>query len=459
MRLPVSRPLTVTCLAPLALLALLASGCASSFERQARADLGRSEQQLAEPRPATEARPAKFKGDLDAYIKYALEHSPELRATFEQWRASTYRVSRARRLPNPVFTYAYFVRSVETRVGPQRHKFRIQQAFPWPTRLSAGADAASLAARSAQKQYEAAALAVTRRVVEAYYQLWMVHKTRKVQADQKKILDHFSLVARGRLEVGQGSLADLGQIDLNRARVGDVLSGLGEAERRTSARLVAAVGAPEGTKTPVRDSEPAVGLPAETLESLRRAAHQHPRVIAMALMAKSRQELARSADAGNYPGFAVAAEYIETGEAQNPGMADSGKDPIIVSLSVSLPLWGGYSDDEAEALAESAAFRARETAARDQASSELEKALSSVRDSARKLRLYKKSLVPQALVVYESSIGGYQTGRSSLPTVLMAQRDLLELQLGEYQARADHAVAWARLEEVVGRPVKSRRSP
>ena len=39
--------------------------------------------------------------------------------------------------------FGYFVRSVETRVGPQRARISLQQAFPWPTRLTAGSDAAS----------------------------------------------------------------------------------------------------------------------------------------------------------------------------------------------------------------------------------------------------------------------------------------------------------------------------
>jgi hypothetical protein len=40
---------------------------------------------------------------------------------------------------------------------------------------------------------------------------------------------------------------------------------------------------------------------------------------------------------------------------------------------------------------------------------------------------------------------------------LLAQKDLLELSAGLEQARADYAMAWARLERVVGRPVEGER--
>ena len=39
--------------------------------------------------------------------------------------------------PELVLTYGGFIRSVETRVGPQRHRLGAMQWFPWPTRLNA----------------------------------------------------------------------------------------------------------------------------------------------------------------------------------------------------------------------------------------------------------------------------------------------------------------------------------
>jgi outer membrane protein TolC len=63
-------------------------------------------------------------------------------------------------------------------------------------------------------------------------------------------------------------------------------------------------------------------------------------------------------------------------------------------------------------------------------------------------------LVPQAQTVFESVLGGYQAGTSTVASMLLAERELLELQLAEFKAQADHAVALARLEALVGRPVR-----
>jgi len=79
----------------------------------------------------------------------------------------------------------------------------------------------------------------------------------------------------------------------------------------------------------------------------------------------------------------------------------------------------------------------------------------SIRDAHRRLRLYRDTLIPQAQSAYESVIGSYAVGRSGVAAALLAQRDLLELAVALVRARADHGVAWARLERVVGRPVEA----
>ena len=123
--------------------------CAGAHESAVRREFG-----AVRPRPfapfevrtsstATPVVVEALQSGLTGYVATALERHPQIRAAFERWRASVYRISEARRWPEPTISFRYFVRSVETRVGPQQARFGVQQAFPWPTKLTAGADAAS----------------------------------------------------------------------------------------------------------------------------------------------------------------------------------------------------------------------------------------------------------------------------------------------------------------------------
>jgi outer membrane protein TolC len=129
---------------------------------------------------------------------------------------------------------------------------------------------------------------------------------------------------------------------------------------------------------------------------------------------------------------------------------------VQIHFGLSVPLWRHvYSANEDRAHSESRAFMARRDAAEDDAVAAVDTSLSEVRDAFRRVRLYRDTLLPQAVTVIESVLGGYQVGEVSLPSVLIAQRDLLELQIGLLKAEAAHAVAWAQLEELVGRKVRA----
>lgn len=443
-------------------LSLLLLGCAGNLESAAVRDLNNDELPTARPAAAQSAsaqKRAEFDGSLQRYVAYALEHNPELEAQYEEFRAATYRISRARRLPEPTLTYTYFVRSVETRVGPQRHRFGISQAFPWPTKLSAGADASALAAQSAKRRFEASALRVSARVSDAYWELWLVSQVRRIQKEQLVLSRTTSDLVRSRLEIGSASLSDVSQADLVVSRATDVIAGLDEAERRSRAALRRALGSPDGVTLPVRAAAPRLVAPAESDSALVAAAQAHPGVGALELMAQSKSSSAESSNADRYPSFVVGLDYIETGPAKMPNQADSGKDAVMVMLGVKLPLWGGsYGDEVDAARADSASFKARAASARNDARSRVDVVLSEIRDALRRAKLYQHTLVPQATTALRSVIGSYAAGRATLPQLLMAQRELLEIELSLAQARAMHARAWARLEDAVGRPVRAKET-
>jgi outer membrane protein TolC len=106
------------------------------------------------------------------------------------------------------------------------------------------------------------------------------------------------------------------------------------------------------------------------------------------------------------------------------------------------------------ARAEGAAYRADRDAALQTADAQLAAALSAVRGAQRRINLYRNTLIPQAETTFQSVLGGYQSGRSTVASALLAQKALLELQLELARSRAHHARAWAVLEAVVGHPVE-----
>ncbi len=446
------------------LVALLgAVGCAGATERATRTELTQVDAQLA-PLPAVEGSdtsrptgdeaPVRFDGSLAAYQAYAFRHSPDLRATFEAWRAATYRPDKVRRMPEMMISYAGFIQGVETRVGPQRHKLGIQQWFPWPTKLRAAGEAEALAARSAQREFEAHALRIGAEVSAAYWRLWMIGQRRTIEEAEVELLRTLAELVRVRVEASAAGLSDLTQLNLRLTKAEDQLAGLGEEERAASAALVRSIGAPDGTATPVRGDPPRVGVPEEDPQILREEVAAHPRIEVLALLSGSQEERARASRADRYPSVGVGVDWIITGQALDPTMTDSGKDALIGMAALRVPLSvGAYAAGENEARAKGRMYRARALALRNHAVAEFERVMAELRDAERRLTLYETTMIPMAETSFRAVQASYQSGGASVAEILMAEREVLDLQLETLRARVAAATAWAALEELVGRPV------
>jgi outer membrane protein TolC len=441
----------------LALAALLSTGCGSELHKENHRTLVEVERGLApigsegaSESAESNSELAPLDGSLERYVAHAFSHNPNLRASFEEWRGAAERSGVPRRLPDPTLTYTFFIRHVETRVGPQRHKLSLTQWFPWPTQISAAGAAGDLAAKSEQRRFEAKALELGSRVAEVYWRLWLIDRAREVTAEEKVILETFGAQVRARMEVGAADLAHLSQVNLAVSRIDDKLAGLDESQRGAAADMRRLIGAEPETAIPIGDPPPAMGIP-EDIHALREAAASHPSVEAWELAAQSQDEQARSERGKRFPGLGLGAAWIETGPALDPMMAQSGKDPVMVSASLRIPL-GLRSVGAAEraAKAKAAAHRARRAAARQTAVADVDKMLAQLRDAERRAKLATTTLVPLAETSYESVIGSYQAGRSSLASVLLAEKDLIQLRHDLHRAQADFGTHWAHLERIVG---------
>ncbi len=399
----------------------------------------------------------EIKGSLHEYLAYALANSPETRASFELWRAARFRISRAGRLPEPTIAFGYFLRTVETRVGPQRYKLGVSQAFPWPTKLSAGEDAAAERAKAAARVVDANVLAVRKSVAEVYWTLWLIGEEHRLKTQHDAVLESLAGAVRGRLQVGAATLADLSLVDLNIARHHDHLGQHEQAARRASSMLRALVGSSASNEVLTVSDVPQSGAPVASDEELAELAAQHPMIEKFSHLAASEEHVGRAERADRYPKFKIGLDIIGTGEAAMAGVEDSGKDAVVLSAALSIPLWAGsYSDAADAAEANRNAHDAMREASLRQLEAMLGEALANVRNAQRRIELYQKTLVPQAETTFQAVLGGYQAGRATVAAVILAQRDLIDLQVEYAGARADYAKSWAALEFVAGTQLEAK---
>ena len=181
---------------------------------------------------------------LEDYLRYASLNNAELKAKFEQWKAALEQVPQAKALDDPKFTYGYFIKEVETRVGPQRQKFGIMQVFPWFGEIEARTDAASAKAKAARKGYEAAKLKLFWQVKDTFAEYAYLAEAIKITKQNFELLKYFEEVARTKYITATATHPDVIRAQVELAKLEDILESLEQLREPTVARLNAALNRP-----------------------------------------------------------------------------------------------------------------------------------------------------------------------------------------------------------------------
>lgn len=460
----------------MAMLAGLAGGCASAGEKEAFQDWRTVEastgmpQTNETPKIVVENKLPKLNDSagLSDYLAYAALNNAGLEAAFNRWRAALERIPQARTLPDPRFTYAYYIEQVETRVGPQRHKFGLAQTFPWYGKLSLRGDVATQNARVEQQKYEALKLKLFYQVRAAYYEYYYLARSIDVTDENLRLLKALEEVARARYATGAPVHANLIKIQVELGKLEDRIRSLRGLRGPVTARLNAAMNRPVDSALPWPKAVPReeVNLSDEQVYAWVR--ESNPELKAIDAATEREKKAIALARKRFYPDLTFGLDYIETGKARMAGVPDSGKDPVIAMVSVNLPIWHQkYRAGVREARARYRASLKDRTDRENVLLAEVKMTLYDIRDADRKINLYRDALIPKAEESLNSTQKAFLAAQTSFLDIIDAERILLEFQLSYERAVTDHARGMAKLEMLLGReiqrveagPVKKPQAP
>jgi outer membrane protein TolC len=388
---------------------------------------------------------------LETYLRVAAGRNPALRSMFYRWKSALGHADVGGTLPDPVISYRYFIENVETRVGPQNQGLSLRQDVPWPGMLSAQSDVALEDARIAFRRFQAAMLEVVAQVKGAYYEYYLVGREAALTEENLSLMTFWESVVRTKYKAALAGNPDLLRVQVELGKLEDHLATLNAAGGPAAARLRAAVNLPDSIPVPIPQ---AVDVSEQTYDadSVRAAVLRANPDLLSRQHAVAREEAGlRLARRSALPNFSLGVDYIDTGPAMNPGTPESGKDPWIVGLSVSLPLWFGKNasrTDEAEAREYEARYAVDEV--RNRLLAMAERLLFEHGDALRKVHLYRDGLIPKAVQSLNTSYAAYQAGEVDFLNVLDAQRRVLEFQLQLERARVDLGNRAAALDALMG---------
>jgi len=383
---------------------------------------------------------------------YAALNNAGLAASFSRWRAAVERVPQVKALPDPRFTYRYFIERVETRVGAQRQSFGIAQTFPWFGKLALRGDAAAEAAKAEYELYQAAKLKLFHQVTQAACEYYYLARAVAVTEENMRLLEHIEAIARTRYKVAVGSHPDVIRAQVELGKLGDRLRSLRELRGPIVATLNAALNRPVDAPLAEPTELPRERVSISDEEVLAMMTRSNPDLKALDRETSRRKLRVDLAKKEYFPDIMLGVDYIDTAAStggRDP--SDDGKDPTVAMVSINLPIWRDkLSSGVREAEHHYFAAQRRKVQRTNSLSSQLKMVLYRFRDAVRKIGLYRDTLLPKARQSLKVTEASFRAGKGSFIDLVDAQRILLEFELAYERATTDHVQRLAELEMLVG---------
>ncbi|MCP4152122.1 MAG: TolC family protein [bacterium] len=404
------------------------------------------------------AQPVSTPGNLQEtaslanYLQIAAQNNPGLKAAFNRWKAALEKIPQVRALPDPTFNFSYFIREVETRVGPQKGKIGVKQMFPWFGKLKLKGNAAMEAANAEQQRYENAKLVLFYNVKKIYYQYYFVNRSISLLKKNIQLLHSLEGVLMAKYRAGTAPYSILLKIQVELEKLKDRLASKKDLLGPVQAQLNAALNRDISQQLPVPKQIPyeMSSLNQSLLANVLKT--NNPRLKALDHMVEMGQTQIKLAKKNYSPDFSLGLTYVVTAQTPMTGVSGSGKDPIAASLSLRIPIWS--KKNKAAVNAAAAGFRAAQNNRLEKENNllaQLKMVYFSYKDALRKMKLYKESLLPRAEQTLEVTRSAFEAGNNDFMDFIDSQRNLLAFQLEYEGALTRQAQRLAELQMLVGK--------
>jgi outer membrane protein TolC len=144
------------------------------------------------------------------------------------------------------------------------------------------------------------------------------------------------------------------------------------------------------------------------------------------------------------PDFNVGYTYEKTGPKF--------KDYYMLTLGAKIPLyfWRKQTPAVEQAALEKESAQADAHSKRLSVMSDLQNQAIALQTTQRVLKLYSEGLIPQAEATRSSALAAYRVNKIDFQTLLSSVIDVLQLRQQYYRTLADHEIAVAKIQEIIG---------
>ena len=386
---------------------------------------------------------------LRELMSEALRNNPEVVAAQKRYEAARQRPTQESSLPDPTISFGYtsvgnplpgagLGTQVLSNIG-----LMVSQEVPYPGKLKLCGEIASKEAEAAVQEYEGVQLGVISALKQAYYRLQYTYAATGLLTRNRELLNQLLKVTEARYSVGKAAQQDVFKAQTEISIVETRLVKLEQERLSREAEIDSVLNRIAGT--PIRRPEDV--KPAELtvmLEDLYAAAQQNSPILRRDQNMIERSQLAvDSARKQYYPDVTFSGGYFNQGSMPPMYQFQAG-------VKVPLYFWRKQRAGVNEQVSTLAEARRTYEATDQSVHYRIKEDYTMAQASAKLMKLYMQTVVPQGNLALESSVSTYETGSVDFLSVLTNFTTVLDYEMNYYDEALNYELALSRLEEMTG---------
>ena len=384
-------------------------------------------------------------------IREVLARNQNLEAARQTWRAALATYPQATALEDPTVRYDIAPQSLGSNDAPFGQEIELRQMLPFPGKRGLAGRRAIADAEIAFADFETLRLEMALETARLVYESYRIERAIEINREHLAFLKEIRGIAVSHYTTGhssqeepleaevEASHMEHRSIELERARflVQDELNALLHREPNTPLP-------PPPSHLPLPDSL-SMNMPTMYAPALMDTAlSSRPELRATAAAIRGREAAVGEAGKASLPDFGLMTSYNS--------MWSDPEHRWMVGLEMNIPLWRGRRSagrEQAEAELEKAQSEAR--AKQDAIRLEVSRALAQTGEMVHSLDLYRGHLLPASRDRVAAARAAFETGSMPALTLIDAERNLLDVELGFEEALVQYHLYRLDLDRALGR--------
>jgi outer membrane protein TolC len=381
---------------------------------------------------------------LEESLEIAGTNNPLLKAKYAEFEAALQKAAQFNSLPDPKFSFGYFVSPIETRLGAQRAKLSLTQMFPWFGTLKIAENVQALQAESKYQEFLDAKNELYMQVKSAWHPIYEVNQKIRLQKKNKDILNSYKQLATTRFKNNKSSMVDVirveimienteTEIELLQNQLQPLIVHFNKLLHRADSLIVQIEQELNLIDVPFNYRKDSLFVNQPLLQSLD-------------LKMQSAKEAESLGKKRGLPKFGIGLDYAFIEERTDMEVSDNGRNVLMPMVSMSIPIYRGkYKSAIKEAQFKQSAIANYKANTENNLVSKYETAYYELDKARQLIDLHKTQIskTKQAISLLETA---YSNSGKNFEEILRMQQELLKYQIATASATKSFYIALAKLD-------------